>query len=244
MKNVVLFLSLICLIGCSKKDDEEPKSLSLSTYNISMYSDEKQQITSSETSTWKSDNEFIASVDNTGLVSGSHVGKTDIIVTSKIGSAKCTVEIVPRYNTYKDPVLDFGKATKSDVKSKETRSLESEESDKLTFKGEKTGIIGVVYSFDTSGKLGGVGVGLSYSYTKEIVDFLAERYLVAGEVKDGVYAFVNGTSENYNMLVTLSVEKNFLMVLYLPADKATTKTTKESLIFEEIKEGINTLLNK
>lgn len=222
----ILFLSLatLMMVGCS--NDDETK-LSLSTNNISIYSEDTEEITANEKVTWNSDDEFVASVSAKGVVTGEHVGKTKVTATSSDGESQCQVEVKAKYNTYADPVFSFG-ANKSTIKSKETRTLDNETSTGLLFKPEKSTIGGVAYLFENE-KMTGIGVNVKTASAMEATKFLIERYLVvAAGNGDIVGLMLNNLPNKADMSIAMGVKTGYVLVTYMPYDKkATSRSNAE-----------------
>lgn len=211
MKKILFLLTAALLIaGCSK--DEEGK-LQLSDKQVSLYSGETKQITVSENAVWGSRSEFVAKVSENGLITGNHVGKTIISATSENGEALCEVEVRAKYNTFMEPVLDFG-ASKSTIKSKESRQITKDSSDGLGYSGENSAVRGVAYLFSND-KLKSAALAINYPYAEQTANYLIERYQVVGE-NNGLYVFINNDMDKYNMGVTLSVENRYLLIIYVP----------------------------
>lgn len=234
----ILFLSLAALtmVGCSKDDETK---LSLSTNNISLYSENTEQITASEQSTWESNDEFVATVSDNGIVTGEHVGKAIITATGSNGEAQCQVEVKAQYNTYADPVFEFG-ASKSTIKSKEGRTLDVEKEESLLFKPEKSAIQGVGYIFK-NGKMTFIGVNVKLSSALEATKFLIERYLVIGAgVGDIAGVMINNLPNKANMGITMSAESGYALVMYMPYKKDKTRSVIEKdIMTNEMKELFN-----
>lgn len=76
------------------------------------------------------------------------------------------------------PVFEFG-VSKSTIKSKEKRTLDTEKEESLLFKPEKSTIGGVGYLFE-NGKMNAIAINVKTSSAMEATKFLIERYLVVG----------------------------------------------------------------
>lgn len=237
-KILVLSLATLLIVGCSKDDDSK---LSLSTNSISLYSEDTEQVTASEKVTWSSDDKFVATIDNNGTVTGEHVGKTTIKATGDNGESKCTVEVKAKYNTYADPIFEFG-ASKSTIKSKEGRTLDVEKEGSLLFKPDKSSIRGVGYLFE-NGKMTGIGVNVKLSSAQEATKFLIERYLVVGAGNGYIVGImINNLPDKANMSIAMSVESGYVLVMYMPYDKNKTRSiADEDIMKSEMKELFNNM---
>ena len=236
LKMSLAVVGIAFLTACSSSDDEK---LSLSADKLTMHYEETEQLTATEKVVWESEDKFVATVNANGLVEGGHVGKTNIVATSENGIAKCEIEIVPIYNTFTEPVLLQGAKTKSDVKAKEKRTLNKETSTSLVYKGGNSAEKAVVYTFDDNGKLSAAGVAISFAYTSELTDFLLERYQPV-DVEDGMYVFINGNSDDFDMYVALEVESSYLMVMYVAS--STIGRNVNAVEKDSLREHLNALI--
>lgn len=77
--------------------------------------------------TWSVDDEFVATIDDDGLLTGCHVGEANIVaVDSKGGKACAKVVVEPKYNLYTEPCIQWGD-TKDQVKGLDKRELLKED---------------------------------------------------------------------------------------------------------------------
>ena len=238
MKKVLFLLPLLAalfFVGCS---DDEEGGISLNESAITLYSDDTAHLEANDNVDWLSESEFVASVDANGLVTGNHVGTTNIIASNGSGTSKCTVEVIPRFNTFEEPVVDFG-ATKEEVKSKESRTMLSEIDDALIYMGENSALNMVIYMFE-NGRLYASGAAVSFAYTSELTNFLLERYQVVGE-ENGMYMFINNDLDKYDMIVSLSVESDYILVAYGQI-RTNTKAFSET-DYINLKNGVKKILD-
>lgn len=225
---LLALLPMVLLTSCSEED--KAVKLFLDKSEISLYYEDEVRLMASDLErnvTWSSENEFVATVSGNGVVEGRHVGKTFIIASNGSETARCAVEVKPKYNTFVEPILDFG-ASKYEIKAKERRVLVSEDDTSLIYEDSKEGVH-VIYMFE-NGKMKGVGFGLSYIYVNAITDFLLERYApVNVDMDDGMFLFVNGYGNEWTMSVALKVESGgMLLVLYMP-NSGTTKSISNAI---------------
>lgn len=215
MKKLLCLLAvwpMFILFSCSSDNGDD---LSLNKTNLQLASDVKAQLEASEKVEWSSESNFVASVDDKGMVVGNHVGKTFIVASNGGYKAKCEVEVIALHNTLTEPIIDFG-ASLSVIKSKETRTLFKEDSKSLFYKDDKSDVVqGIIYSF-TSGKLKDIGLLINLSYTSVATDFFLERYQPFTE-SDGTYIMINNDFKNYTAGVCLYVKKDFLLAVYMPS---------------------------
>lgn len=219
----LLTLMLMIVVGCSKDDDAK---LSLSTNSIFLYAEDTEKITANEKVTWSSDDEFVATIDNSGTVTGEHVGKTIITATGDNGESKCTVEVKAKYNTYTEPVLEFG-SSKSTIKSKEKRTLLNEDATSLSYKSDKSPVQVVIYLFE-NGKMKSVGVFVNLSSSRETTNFLLERYMPVSTGSGNIAGIMlNNLPDLATMSVTIGVESEYALVAYMPYSRTKTRSISE-----------------
>ena len=111
MKKLFLMLAamlqLVVITSCGSDNDEPSQRVSDQTLNV----EATYQIPGNP-SGWTSDNEFIASVSDKGLVTAVLMGTTRI----SNGSSSFNVTVKPTITIYQEPIFDWGKS-KSSVKS-------------------------------------------------------------------------------------------------------------------------------
>lgn len=101
MKRILFVASFFALLltGCEKLKPV----LTVDPESFTFYVDGKGQITTNvEDASFSSDDEFYASVSETGAVTANKVGQTNITVNSSIGSLKVPVTVLPKYDLYPD----------------------------------------------------------------------------------------------------------------------------------------------
>jgi len=203
---------MLCFTSCSSDNGD---GLSLNKTSLQLASDVKAQLEASEKVEWSSESNFVASVDDKGMVVGNHVGKTYIVASNGGHVVKCGVEVIPLHYTLTEPIIDFG-ASESVIKSKENRTLIKEDSESLFYKDDKSDVVqGIFYLFD-SGKLTSIGLLINLSYTLVATDFFLERYQPF-LLSDGTYIMINNDFKNYTAAVCLYVKTNSLLAVYMPS---------------------------
>lgn len=232
MKKLILILAAaMLLVGCKKE-----QGLILSDSEISMHYDEQKQLTVSFLDeemqySFKSSNENVAKVDNSGTVRGVSIGTATITVTSSDGkyTAECKVIIAPYYALYYDLCLEFN-CSKQKVKDFETRELDVETDEYLHYKGELPYIWKVAYGFESG--LTVSAICIENYLSNELVTFLNERYESAGISDD--YIFYKTYDEK--VLIALGVTDNFkYLVMYMefPEEKV-LKSNDFKQLFNEL----------
>lgn len=201
----MLALLGVGFISCGGDDDDV--KLSISPESVSMYYEDTQQLTPSEkVDSWISENEFVAKVSSTGLVTGGHIGSTRIKAIQGNRTAYSTITINPKYNLFDTPVTDFG-ASMSSIKSKETHKLYSESDNIIYYTYAEGNHPCLVYYTFKNGKMSGIMAILKESDYATAGYYLLERYQPAGTT-NGLFVFLNEkTKEKATMSVTLGLEK-------------------------------------
>lgn len=147
MKKILFLLAMLPMLVFTACSDDDENSLSLDKSEISLYYEDEIKLIASDNVTWSSEDEFVAKVSSNGIVEGGHVGKTFIVASNGAETVKCAVEVKPKYNTFVEPVLDFG-ANKADIKAKEKRELVTDNATSLGYKDSKDGVA-IIYTFKT-----------------------------------------------------------------------------------------------
>jgi len=231
----MLFVAMFGLFttSCSKDDDVAEPSVNLSTTNIVMYHEQTKKITAENATRWSTENDFVATVDENGLVTGGHVGTTKIIASNRSSSATCNVTIQPRYNLYDSPILDWG-ASMSEIRNKETHenmSMSSTTSLAYFYNKSTDNPVVVLYSFE-NGKLDYASVILKWNTFASAVNHLVERYqVVAVDHEKQVALFWDAnTRDKLKTVVTISVSElsGTPVIQILFADAAKVESAYES----------------
>lgn len=250
-KFVGLMLMAVMSIGfisCGSDDDDNEPSISVTPSSVVMHFDETKQLNVKGTTatSWTVEDDFIASVEQTGLVNGRHVGSTKIRVSDGKKSAFCDVTITPKYSLIDTPILNWG-TSKSSVESSETHSsLSSSSSDYLMYDytlGSTACII--MYGFENN-KLETVMAVLNRSLFVTAGYYLMERYQPVYVGDDDQYLFIDAMTEpKAKTVVMLSFQKidgsNVTAILYTDKNKlSSTPAMMKSpeipkVMFEQIK---------
>jgi hypothetical protein len=177
----------VSFVSCGS-DDDDP-GLSITPESVVMHYNDTKQLKSEGATSWLSNDEFVATVDQKGVVTGGHVGTTQIVASNGKKSASATITITPEYDLYDTPITDFG-ASKSVIKSKERHELSSEKDSYLSYTySEGNHPCLVTYNFDQN-KLSTILVALKYSDYITAGYYLIERYQPFGKT-DELYVFIN-----------------------------------------------------
>lgn len=204
-KLFILLTAITTLYSCQK----EELSLTVSPNEITLYAEGTKQITTNVIdATYSSQDEFYASVDPKGLVSANKVGSTLIKVSGNGETKTIPITILSKYTLY--PNLDqlIGK-TKADVKNALGLSY-IEKNNIWTYKNLTSyASIGVIFKDE---KVESAVAFVSTIYTTQLVNYLTERYAIAGMQND-FYFFLN--HDKNVMIGTTVYSVDYLGVAYM-----------------------------
>jgi hypothetical protein len=225
IKNTFKFIGFVLktifsfgLVSCGSDGDDDP-GISITPSSVSMHYDDTKQLSAQGATSWSSNDEFVAKVDQSGLVTGGHVGTTQIIASNGKKTSICDVTITPQYFLYDTPLLDWGISMTS-VKSQETHELLSTKENNLMYnytKGEIACLL--TYNFEND-KLRGIVVILNYSYYVDAGYYLLERYQPVAE-SEGMYVFLDAlTKDKANTTIGLETTtisgSKVVSIIYIP----------------------------
>ncbi|MBR7005152.1 MAG: Ig-like domain-containing protein [Bacteroidales bacterium] len=200
-------------ISCTK----ESVKLEVTPSEVSLYVEGTKQITTNvEDAQFSSKDEFYASVDNTGLVTGNKVGETEILVNSTHGTATIPVTIIPQYTLYPDLDGLVGKSqsdiTKVMGNSYQT-STSSDGNTMMTYLNPTKYAEAIGFTISKSNNLcSSIVVAVPTSYTSMLTKHLIERYSIAGMQND-YYFFLN---HDKKVMIGLTVySASLLAVAYM-----------------------------
>ncbi len=231
-KNDVFKFSLVCLLcaalaACGSDDGDDVKPLTVSPASVSMHYDKEQQLTAEGATSWKSDNEYVATVDKNGLLKGRHIGTTQIVASNDASTGTCAVTIVPQYNLYDTPVLNWG-ASLAQVKAAETHTF-VKTSNNVTTYVYNNGVINtlVMYLFENGG-LASVAALEGESYFALHGLYLIERYEPLGK-SDDMYIFIDAlTIEQAKLSIGFSYQTisgdSYAVAIYMPYTKTKSRS--------------------
>lgn len=244
MKKVLFIVAIAAiLVGCSKEKDSKVESIIATPTSMSMYYDEESEIKMSylpsdalaPTYAYSSSDEYVATVDENGLVSGNHVGECIINISTADGiSTECTATIKPRSSLYKEPYLTIG-GTVSDVKAYEKRTIYTETSTAIAYKGENSNIRYVMYLFEGGKMTSATVLFANTSYcVEEAYNYLSERYDLVGT--DGEIILFKGKG----MLIGFTLDDSLgLSAIYVSESSLKSQTNHQ---MDVTKKGILDLL--
>lgn len=176
----LMFLAVVSfgLNACGSDSDDE--GISVTPSSVSMYHKDTKQLTAEGATSWLSNDEFVAKVDQDGLVTGMHVGTTTIVATNGKSKATCEVTINPKYILFDTPLLNWG-ASKSSIESSEKHSKIDLSSDDFVVYDYTSGSTGclLMYGFENN-RLKSAMALLNRSMYVDAGYYLLERYQAVG----------------------------------------------------------------
>lgn len=175
LKTLSLLIIISGFAGCKKAD--EPLVLKTTTAYMTNTQTFKLVVSpGTDGCEFESENELIATVSSTGLITAHLVGKTYILVNNPTRgfTAKCVVTVQPEHLMYRDPYLLFGK-TKKDIKDYETRYIYLEGDSSLVYIGENSTIAAVFYFLESKAYHESICL-IPATNAVQFEDFIAERY--------------------------------------------------------------------
>ena len=214
----VAVAAMVAFSACSK-DDENDGELNVKS-KVSIKVGERCQITTNEGVDFYSNDDFVAPVYDGGYTQGLHVGKTVITVKKGKSSAMCEVNVIPTYEIYEEPILEWG-ASEEYIKTHESREYHSSSTysgiDYMLYTNPSGKEKAVMYGFK-GGKLVSAMVSLERRYATNINEFINERYQ-RGTYENGMqfYVHMSGgiTKENVDYLVGVKSVSGGYEILYM-----------------------------
>ncbi len=237
----LLFSIPLILSSCGDSESlEEDQQIKLGKTEYSMnYEDEKQiEATSVSAITYTSENEYNATVSQSGKITGGKVGKTTIVLENGYDKKKIDVIIDPKFTLYPEPneKVKFG-ASKQDVK-KIYGTPSFENTDGILY-NEYYSIYSYIFLFDKNDKVTSIGVSCSIDKMSEnLPEFLDERYQLIDYDEDELTLTFLNEKEDMGILFTPTEDFKTIMVIYLP------NTGTKSDIDQFIKSEMNNFINK
>lgn len=162
-----------------------------------------------------SDDRFVASVSEEGIVTANHVGTT--IINSK--TKKIPTVVMGIYHMYDDPITDWG-CSPNEVISKHKQGTLKGGYSKNSLVYENVGsATALSYSFDENDKLKSIGVLFPISYLSRVTDHLMERFFMIPYVDGDIMAAGFNAYDKEKQTVAVSimyVNTSYFMVVYIP----------------------------
>lgn len=230
-----LYACLITLLFQGCNGISEKIELEVSPREIVVYSEGVRQIqTNVDDATFSSEDDYYASVDNSGLVTGNKVGTTNILVQSAYGSASIPISIMPRYDLYPDLEFYVGKGLyeiSNAFGHGYDHSKSSKGEDLYVYRDISSYVDFVGFTLSNNICIG-IVVAVPSKNTSLLTKHLIERYAVAG-MRNGYYYFTN---RNEGVVIGLTVYSvSTIAVVYMEYTKS---NSLDSVFIEGFKNPI------
>ncbi|MBO7098871.1 MAG: Ig-like domain-containing protein [Bacteroidaceae bacterium] len=221
----------MCFFSCSKENETDTQVIITPT-SISMYYKDTKQLSATNATSWRTEDDFVAKVDMKGLVTAGHVGTTNIIASNNKNSATCEITVKPKYNLYDTPILDWG-ASISKIKSQETHKTASTSTSSMLgcdYSKNSSNPCLVTYQFEND-KLKVVFVYLNLQSYGDASNYLLERYEpIYTEQTDYTVIFSDANSkEKWKTCVELQTTTvsgtKLTSIMYFPASELPSMQT-------------------
>lgn len=216
---------LICIllmqIMTSCSNDEGAEKNKLNVNKITLTAGQETVLVYDGECTWSSDNSLIAEVNDNGVVTAHRVGETNINANNE----SCRVTVVPRYNTYEEPTMNWGFQMSEVKKIMKDYTLLSEDDDILFYLGEGAVLL---YGFHfTNDKLDWSSISADFLESgEEILEFLDERYVPIDFDEENLQMIFISLDEKVLIGYQVDLQNGILNVLYMPISEEQKLNTK------------------
>jgi len=242
MKRILFYataiVSLTLFAACSK-DDGDGFNIT-SSKSVELTSQKTSQIECSDSkATYTSENGYVATVSETGLITGKRVGETYIDVNRQ---KSIKVSVTPVYTQFTEPQFLFG-ATKDEVYAKVGTNYSLSDDKSIIYITKSDRVIGYIYLLN-DGKVEAVLMLVSSSYFSSLTDFLLERYVPATfSEEDYTVLYVNAlTADKITMIIGEQVySSSMIYVAYIPYTNSKSRSVTNS---ESIKQQVKSILDE
>ena len=235
---VTAIVSLTLFAACSK-DDGDGFNIT-SSKSVELTSQKTSQIECSDSkATYASENGYVATVSETGLITGRRIGETYIDVN---GQKSIKVSVTPVYTQFSEPQFLFG-ATKDEVYAKVGTNYSLSNESGIVYTTANDRVRGYLYLLK-DGRVTSVVMVVSSSYFSSLTDFLLERYAPATfSEEDYTVLYVNAlTADKITMIIGEQVySASIIYVAYLPYTNSKSRSVTNS---ESIKRQVKSLLDE
>jgi len=235
---VTAIVSLTLFAACSK-DDGNGFNIT-SSKSVELTSKKTSQIECSDPkATYTSENEYVATVSETGLITGKRVGETYIDVNGQ-KSIKVSVTLV--YTQFTEPEFLFG-ATKDEVYAKVGTNYSLSNESGIAYTTTNDRVRGYLYLLK-DGKVSSVVMVVNSIYFDSLTDFLLKRYAPATFSEENyTVLYVNAlTADKITMIIGEQVySASIINVVYIPYSNSKSRSVTNS---ESIKRQAKSLLDE
>jgi hypothetical protein len=193
LNSLSIVVSLIIATGCADVTEEVDNSITLDSNEVSLASGGQYTIdaTSTKAILYSTDNEFNATVSNSGVITAGKVGKTKIHLTNGFDEKSISVTTYSTNLLYPDPILSFG-SSKSTITSKlgaPAYEASSGNTVGIRYDNATNTTDGTAYFFEND-RLTLVQTRVKSEFTSLLSSYLNDRFAAAGQV-DGTFFYFN-----------------------------------------------------
>ena len=183
----MLLALAVSLNSCEEENDTH---IILEETSKTLFSGEEYAIKASSDYkiTYKSSDDFVASVSVTGKVAAYNVGEAVVTLSNGTEEKEFKVFVAPKYDLYPDPILDFGMSKTNLVKKLGTPKVEKvmDEYEYIAYEGKSDNVSNIVYFF-VDNLFVQVTLEMLDEKTKDLMPFLHERYMFLSTIDDPEY---------------------------------------------------------
>lgn len=220
-------LMCILMITACKKDIDKVETLTMDKSEITLRHDSSLQLAviPNQICIWTSSDTNVAKVTQTGLVTGVRLGNAKISAKAVSGLlAECDVNLEATYYIYAEPYFKYGESVDY-VKGMETRTLILENSTGLSYSGENSNVISVIYFFQEDSLVAAdVMLNTAEISSIQVKKFLDERYIY-WTTQDYISFYMDNSG---NIIALNAYENSGLDVMYYSIDE--NKGNRNSLM--------------
>lgn len=196
---LLLCIALLFIFSSCGKDNDY---ISLEKNGVTLYSGDEYTIkVSSDTKVvYKSNDEYIATVSEVGVITAMKIGETFISLNNGTDKKSFTVEVKPRYVLYEE--FEFG--TTKDIIISKQGTPDNENENSISYYNYTKEISEITYFFNDD-KLINLRVYAKSSFKDILEPFLLERYKYIGTDNEGKFSvYINGLNkESANMEIKI-----------------------------------------
>jgi hypothetical protein len=219
MKHLLFFISiaLIMLTSC-KKDEDKVVEVQLFQNHVDLKSSDSFQIQTvvpDATLVFSSNNEFVATVNPSGLVTASRIGEANIEVSNDQSKAILSVTVTPQSTLYDEPICDWS-LVKSKVIEMEG-DPDSETIEGIGYLVDNPSSPMKIYLFNELNKLVASSVLVDRSKGEELNTFINERYKRYTELLGLYYIDALTLDASTNVVYIEEFDEQYNMVVYYSA---------------------------
>lgn len=209
MRKIVCFFSVIVLLcACNRRG--------ISPQGITFYCGDSIQLMVDGLAAigFRSEDPFVASVDDQGIVKGRHIGTTQVYQAANVASAAvCSVVVKPRYEYFEEPLLDW------DMTQEQLLNMLGVPTDTMLRANQLLYLYGDFYSeryatgyVFVGNKLQSALIITNQLTFLQVQDFLDERYAIDTETT------IEDIPEDYKGLSYRDADNGELASLYVQVD--------------------------